>query len=863
MKSILLTTLLLLTATITRAQFSDNFDDGNIDDWGGDISSFIANGTGQLQLMGDCDSGDTNYISSAVATHDSAVWEFFVDLDFDPSAANHARIYLQSNNADLIGLLNGYFVKIGEDGSGDVVHVCRQDGLTVVPVCDGITNVAVSPTLGIKVVRTEAAVWELYLDPAGGTSYVFESAATDATYNGGDYFGIYCKYTSSRCDEFYFDNVFVDPLYVDVDAPFISALNFISPTELEVDFNEDVDEASAETASNYSVDGGVGAPVNATLNAVDQSKVLLTFASAFPEAVTLTLTVNDVADQNGNPLITDSETFSYYTPDQYDVVINEIFADIEPVVNFPLPEFVEIYNTAPVEINLEGWVIADAAADSDPFPAYNLPAGGYVILCDENDADELAAFPNVLALPGFPGLNNDGDFLMLLDPDGNFIHTADYSLDWYDNTAKEEGGWSLEMIDPLNPCQSDDNWTASTSDNGFTPGEENSVYASNPDETSPAVLSAYPVTTDSLIVYFDEPVEVNSLNTTDFTVDNGIGNPTEIIMAIIYPQQVKLVFATTFNPGIIYTLTVEGVTDCSGNEIGVIQTVQFGLPESPDTLDIVINEVLFNPYSGGVDFVELYNRSNKIIDISKLVIAELNVVEPDVVDESSQLAPQGRLLFPASYLVLSESTSNITTQYGVNDMGNFIEPPDMPGYGDNEGIVALYDQTLHVLDQFHYYDDWHYDLLTDVNGVSLERVSYERGTENQNNWHSAAADVGYATPGYQNSVFGDIHINGDISFEYNVFSPDGDGYHDLFIISYSTAADGFTGNFKIFDAQGRIVKELMNNELLSREGFITWDGVDDDGKASKMGIHILYAELFNLQGQSETYKMKFTLVKKQ
>ena len=54
----------------------------------------------------------------------------------------------------------------------------------------------------------------------------------------------------------------------------------------------------------------------------------------------------------------------------------------------------------------------------------------------------------------------------------------------------------------------------------------------------------------------------------------------------------------------------------------------------------------------------------------------------------------------------------------------------------------------------------------------------------------------------------------------------------------------------------------INNETLARKGFVTWDGVYDDGRRAPMGIYFLYAEFFNLDGIVTKQRKKFTLIRK-
>ncbi|MDZ7651003.1 MAG: hypothetical protein U5K54_29870 [Cytophagales bacterium] len=43
---------------------------------------------------------------------------------------------------------------------------------------------------------------------------------------------------------------------------------------------------------------------------------------------------------------------------------------------------------------------------------------------------------------------------------GQLIDSVNYKTNWYRNDDKQEGGWSLELIDPNNICGDETNWSA-------------------------------------------------------------------------------------------------------------------------------------------------------------------------------------------------------------------------------------------------------------------------------------------------------------------------------------------------------------------------------------------------------------------
>ena len=82
-----------------------------------------------------------------------------------------------------------------------------------------------------------------------------------------------------------------------------------TPTRAVVTFSENVEQASAETASNYAIDNGV--TVSAA-GLVDDGRTVTLTTTPLTQGITYTLTDNNVVDLAGNPIATDSqEQFQY------------------------------------------------------------------------------------------------------------------------------------------------------------------------------------------------------------------------------------------------------------------------------------------------------------------------------------------------------------------------------------------------------------------------------------------------------------------------------------------------------------------------------------------------------------------------
>ncbi len=1122
MKKILL--LLLFLPLYLHAQLSDDFSDGNFTAnpvWTGDSIYFLITAN-QLQSNGPNVAGSKIYLSTPNTLINETEWSFLVDLRFNPTATTFARVYLASSSNNLNGSLNGYYIHIG-NATADYIKFYKQTGTTLTEMFTGTTSLGTGNILvRIKVTRDNAGNWQIFSDKTGGYSYILEGSITDNTYTSTGFFGVYAEYsTASRYNLYYFDDFYVGPIIYDTIPPEVQSVAVVSTTQLDVLFSENVEQTTCENINNYFVPG-IGNPSLASQDVNNLSLVHLTYSTAFSEGVIYSLAVSNVKDLAGNIISPDTLPFSFYNGEAFDVVFNEIMADPDPPVVLPNFEYLELYNSTQIPINLSDWTItigsniqtlpeitilpdsfliitnnsavtslsvygpcvgvasfsltnagaslmlknksgtvihfltyndswyrdsdktaggwsieqidpenpcgesdnwrasidytggtpgrqnsvffpnpdsllpyiknvritssntievkfsetlvnnnasdinnylvdngigspttinlvdpdkkkailtfaqtflqntiytltfSDTITDcagnhavnisktfalyevkpfdivinelmADPDPPVGLPnfeylelynkspfpislsgykislsgykkempdagiePGGYLIVTNAGNGPSFKNFGQVAEVSGF-SLSNTGQVVMLLDSMQHMISFVNFSDKWYQNTMKDEGGWSLEQIDPMNPCAEKANWRASNDPSGGTPGKINSVNGSNPDQLSPMVIraSASRYQLNRLKVYFNESLDSISMkDISKYTVDNNVGNP--YMMRLVYPDNktAELYYTQNFQQNIIYTLTIiDSIFDCAGNKISAHQTVKFAIPDFPDSADLVINEVLSDPKDDGVDFVEIYNRSNKVLDFADLSLLSLN--------DSARITYDNFLSFPGNYTILSTNTDAVKSQYYTPNPFNFITMTSFPALNNDEGSVILSTNTDTVIDAMSYTSDMHFPLLNSKEGVSFERVSYERPASDITNWHSAAETVGFATPAYLNSQFmAELDESGDVTIDPEVFSPDNDGYHDVLNIYCKTDSPGKMLNITIYDSKGRLVRYLIKNQLISAENVYSWDGINEGNQKCNIGIYVVYVEILDMQGKVKHYKKTVVLATK-
>jgi hypothetical protein len=618
-----------------------------------------------------------------------------------------------------------------------------------------------------------------------------------------------------------------------------------------------MDSSSLVNPFAYTINDGFGNPASASSQTASFNEVTLNFSSPFEMSKEYSLSITDTISDCAGNFIQLNSPYIFAIPDEaqpYDIVINEILADPNPPVGLPEYEFIEIYNTTDKYLGIKDWKLTIGTVEKGLSNIIIAP-NEYLILTSDNAKPLYNLFGKTYGLSSL-ALPNSGASLRLINSSGTVISSVFYDVDWYNDESKAEGGWSLEQIDPQNPCPGKDNWTEAVAAQGGTPGSINSVNEEN--LTVPDILKIEIVDNSTIEVFYNMEMDFETMSDVqNYEIDNGIGNPVSAYPDGTFTDRVFLKINYEMIKRVVYTLTVKGeMKDCAGNDITTDIEKRFGIPEPAAKNDVVINEVLFNPLGDGVDFVEIYNRSEKIIAPSDLELGTVkeNQFEPN--DTTFKSIPDDKsMLLKGEYLVLTKNPGIVKEQYFTENPDAFIKMNSFPSYPNDRGTVIVQTKTGVMTDAFDYDEEMHYPLLVSVDGVSLERINYDRPAKDATNWHSASKESGYATPGYKNSQFSDFtDIEDPVTVEPEIFSPDNDGYNDVVNIGYRFSNPGYTANITVFDSEGRLIKYLVRNELLGTEGAFSWDGTDENNQKAGIGIYVIFFEAFDLNGNVKRYK---------
>lgn len=625
----------------------------------------------------------------------------------------------------------------------------------------------------------------------------------------------------------------------DTDPPIISSLKIITPSQISVTFNEAMNIGSI-TQEKFQLSNEMAI---SNIHLVDHfgKEVLINLAVTFYLGETHTMSILGVTDCSENLLSDTTLNFSQgATPQAGELIFTEIMASPIPSQGLPEAEYLEVLNVSSKIISLKGVTLSDAV-NSTTLDAIDLNPNEYLILAPTATANQFSDFGHALAVNSWPSLNNASDKISLHNALGIEVFSIQYDDTWYRSVFKAEGGFSIEMIDIEYPCLLETNWTGSENTIGGSPGTLNSVNGDNPDLQGPEILTAISIDQSTIQIDFNERLNSSSIELDNFNTDHGLS-----FIALSIHENEKSVTLTTdvdLAENTVYQISTNNITDCSGNLVNSSNnSVELIVAGKAEPLDVLINEILFNPKSDGVRFVEIYNNSHKYINLKDWKISGLSNQKP--------VSEENHFMEPASFLTITNDGDILFNQYPNAKFETFKEISSMPSMPSDAGSVFISDENDITIDSLEYNEDYHTPLISNYDGISLERVRISGISNDPSNWFSAASTSNNATPGYENSQSRPLSAStGIITVDPQTFAPDIPGLNNFTTINYSFDTPGNVVNVKILSADGKQVKLVAQNAVAGTEGFFRWDGITSDGIKARIGYYMIIFEITSLAGK--------------
>ncbi len=872
MKKVIL--LALLMPFPAFGQIIENFESGSIVNWvqsteGHWKADTTMSLSGTFSLHHIFDNPDAGTDKAGIRVNDlhpeegPATWTFLVRHGYDPSSQNNWSVFLMSDigpeSMSTDGTVKGFATGVNLTGSDDTLRLWKINGNQVTTVVNSHINwqadIGTSVPVKILILRTPEGNWTVTVTTISGDLIGTSYGIDDELFSQG-WFGVYYRYSSTRDCLLWLDNIAIEGIFhEDHEAPVLTKCESSGKKSVVITLNEEPEE-------------GIMIPENISLNAEDNRPVSVEMENALVYNIEFNqklnnrtvniLKFNKLCDNSGNCSQNVKKEFTPVWAETGDIVISEIMADPLPEVSLPGKEYIEITNRTGHPFNLKNWRLS-TAGQYTLFPERFIPPYGIIILCNSSDTLLLKKYGTVIGMKQFPSLTDGGRLVYLCDSTGNIIHGVEYSDEWYKDELKSQGGWSLEMIDTGFPFFYEDNWIASESKTGGTPGSANSVSGNNPDISFEGIQNVYPDDSATIHIRFSEPV----FNLTDMKKDIKIGGKevTDILPADPLFREFSVKPGYQLQPEQLYNLEIsDDISDFAGNRMQKCE-FNFGIPETAEQGDILFNEVLFNPLPGDPDYLELYNRSGKVIDASRLRLISVSDATGDksvAVPVSSEI----RCILPGQYYAITTDKKRVAERYFSTDRDHLFETSSLPSMPDDKGYLILYNRELDRIDELHYTDDMQYSLLSTNEGVALEKTDPNSNSEVSGNWHSAAESSGWGTPGAPNSVFNEVKPASDkITLSSSRISPDGDGNEDFLTIKMMLKGNGNVVSVTVFDETGNYVREIATNLLAGNEASVIWDGTAADGSPVKTGIYIILINLYDDAGKTATWKKVCTVIR--
>ncbi len=817
--------LVFLMVGILNAQVFDDFQDGDYSNnpvWSGDTMDFKVNNDFTLQLFADPPSGLSRIytVNQAIS---NAIFEFNIKLDFNPSSQNYLEVYLQVEGVDF-ETSDAVFLRVGDsqDRIGLFKRVNGSNEL-MFDSSDGLLNNSEND-VQVKVTRNSGGLWKVDIALNGGQMETI-GQGIEVGMLSTNYFGFDCHYTSTRSTKFYIDNIQIEGSpFLDIEAPEVIDFRRLDSFQVLLNFNEPLD--TQFIVSEMFQMEPAGNVKSLIYNVLDSSVVCEINQLDWNQESSIK--IGPLQDLSGNSLADTNFSIRWQKIYPSDLLITEIMFDPEPSVYLPEFEYIELYNTKDYPLSLEG-VQLSIDGKTTVFGIDSILPKSYLVVGSMAEEVMLLGVDQYIALGYFPSMSNTSSFLSLKTAENVFVHGVKYDKSWHIK-AKQNGGWSLEMIDQELYCLSEEGWASSRSLQGGSPGRMNVALDSMIDlqnEYYLEVNGVQEIVLTSLFVMEDPNWE----DPKSFVL-NGEYRVNEVERvserSILLRTDMPLSLRTGYQLGITFLSN-----NCLNEQEGGV-LVNFSLPEMPKADEVKVSEILFNPLDGKEKFIEFVHEGMYPIDCYDLLLGQKN--EADHTWSYYNITGNHEIWYPDDFLVVTTSVNGLRDQYNCGERVKIIGLKSFPSLPISGGQGGLFRRNHIALDTFCYEDDWHAGHLLSTKGVSLERIDFNANPCLESTWGSASENSDYASPGSVNS-YHEISNNGArLSISSDILAPNLKFYE--IIISFNLISPEEKLSIEVYTIDGILIAVLARNKFALGKGNLQWTG---EGLA--VGSYILMAAI--------------------
>ncbi|MFV0506368.1 MAG: lamin tail domain-containing protein [Bacteroidales bacterium] len=816
---------------------SDNFNYLDTNIWQADTSWIIASKNGKSMLQHNASSkGNTSQLWTKpinINIDHEAQWSIeFQNGDWDPSSSNKFNVVLLADSAS--NSYSGVACGVNIKNSNDLLELWQIERGRPIKLLSSLRlDVNANMKCTIYAGKDASDTWWLCAQDSTGNRFMSYGEQYSPKFPD-RHSGLIFRHSPTRKGLLYFDNFKINGSKI----PFaLKNITVISEGKLLLSFNEPL--AEQDLSNLTKLVNNKDKPLNIiTFTRPNPSSIELTFDNNNADYL-LTMHLQDIKSVYNNSIDSTLQVSIAIPPKAGRLIISEICA--QPDSSSPLPnsEYVEIINMGNFPILLDSCHL-QISNRSAVFQNDTIFPNQYKVLTSIVDSSLWKDYEDVILLASMPSLSNTGTSISIYNADNDSISSIEYSNKWHATTAQRKG-WALERRDLYRDCGQKYNWTTSTAAKQGSPTKINSVDAENKDSIKPKLLAWEVTSNQELKFIFSEAMQALSndaiLKIINNTIDS-ISWTNDSILHVAFKNNIPInqKFTVSFNPDL---------SDLCNNEM-LEYSVEI-LNRKIEENELFISEILYNPYSGAAEFIELYNNSTLEISLKDITLAIGN--SSVSFDEDLSMQPKG-------FYMLTKDVESVAGSYYTPIYENCFEV-NIPSLPNSGATIEIFNKEKELIAESSYSDDMHSQLIYNTKGVSLSIRCVEC---HETTLISSSSIDGYATPTYF-SESSEL-VKNEYSLTPKVFSPDNDGSDDMLRIGYSTSIGGHSANIRIYNSQGREIVIIANNEYVSGNGDFTWNGCDWQGNMCKSGVYIVIFELYNDRGDKVHKKLACTLIRR-